>query len=183
MPEFLRAIRYSIRKEAQWRSWAEIYEVIWEIPDKYYQAGLDMCPKIRFSNGILYSRSNIILSLLTLFLFFKRITVCPSERTITIHRRLFWLLSRVREIPFDAVEEVNYDHRGVEHHGGEGGSSETSYFTVSLRLHSGERVKLWTFSGQGGWYASIFIGTQADYSGYFVDLLKFLLEKPVDSNN
>ena len=142
-----------------------------------------MCPRIRFSNGILYSRSNLFLSLLTLFLFFKRITVCPSTKTVSIRRRVFWFFKRVREIPFDSVEKVGYDYRGVEHHGGESGPSETSYFTVSLRLRGGESVKLWTFSGQGGWYDSILIGSQADDSGYFVDLLKFLLDKRLDCNN
>ncbi len=31
--EFLRSILYSIGKEAQQRSWADVYNVIWEIPD------------------------------------------------------------------------------------------------------------------------------------------------------
>ena len=26
-------VLYSIRKETQWRNWAEVYNVIWEIPD------------------------------------------------------------------------------------------------------------------------------------------------------
>jgi hypothetical protein len=28
----MRAMRYSIKKEAQQRSWAEVYNVIWETP-------------------------------------------------------------------------------------------------------------------------------------------------------
>ena len=137
-------------------------------------------PKVRFSDDKLYSRSNILLSLLTLFLFFKRITVCPSARTITIHRQLFWFFLRVQEIPFDSVKKVDYEYRGFEHHGGESGGGETSYYTVSLRLYSGKCVKLWTFSGEGGLDDAIIIGTQAENSGYFVDMLKFLLEKPLD---
>jgi len=31
--EFSRQILYSISKEAQLRSWAEVYNFIWEIPD------------------------------------------------------------------------------------------------------------------------------------------------------
>ena len=30
--DLLRAMRYSIRKEAQRRNWADVYNVIWEIP-------------------------------------------------------------------------------------------------------------------------------------------------------
>ena len=32
MFEFSRQILYSIRKEAQRRSWTEVYNVVWEIP-------------------------------------------------------------------------------------------------------------------------------------------------------
>ena len=50
-------VLYSIRKETQWRNWAEVYNVIWEIPDAL-SAVVDTAenwlykPRVKFINSL-----------------------------------------------------------------------------------------------------------------------------------
>ena len=66
---------------------------------------LSFSPKVRMVDGKLHSRSNLLFSLLTLFLFFKQVTVDPVAKTVTIYRQILWLFPRTSKIDFEDVQK------------------------------------------------------------------------------
>jgi len=144
-------------------------------------------------DGKLYSRSNLLLSLLTFFLLFKRVVVDPTAKTVTIYRQILWLFPHIRRVDFGDIRKIDYNYSSLPTSWSFffGTRDEVEWFTVKLQLYSGKRIKLWTFFGEGavqtGWTGTIFggdeaidyAGTQEDESRHFVKLLEYFLEKPI----
>ena len=155
---------------------------------------LSLSPKVEMVDGKLHSRSNLLFSLLTLFLLFKRVTVDPVAKTVTLHRQILWLFPHTSKIDFQDVQKIDYDYSSLPTNWGIffGTKDEVEWFTVRLRLYTGKRVNLWTFFGEGavetGWAGTFFggdeavdfAGTQEEDSRYFVKALEFFLKKPIN---
>lgn len=158
-----------------------------------YNSILSFSPKVGMVDGKLHSRSNLLFSLLTLFLFFKRVTVDPVAKTVTIHKQILWLFPCISKIDFEDVRKIDYNYSSLPTRWSlfAGTTDEIEWFNVKLKLYTGKRVKLWTFFGQGavetGWVGTFFggdevvdfAGSQGDDSRYFVEALEFFLKKSI----
>jgi hypothetical protein len=111
---------------------------------------LSMCPRLRKVEDQLVATTAWRLRLMTLGWLYRKVTVDPEEKVVTIYRRYFWLFSRRRRIPFKHIEAVAYGYKDMAV-----GASWTwahdsvDLFAVGLRLQGGEEVHLFYFYGDG----------------------------------
>jgi len=108
-------------------------------------------PKITRENGRLIARSGWRSQLFTLGFAGRQVVVDRQRKLVRIRRRSFWLVTKSRFIPFDAVHEVTYDYHDIDH-GGEVltySHQQDDLFVVGLKLTTGEHVLLFRFYGAG----------------------------------
>lgn len=117
----------------------------------YTSSFLAFTPRVWTEGKRLCSRSCLAIQFLTLFSFARRVEVDRARRTVTIWKRTFWFVTSSRTVPFDRIHHIDY------HYGSQttswslwvGKQDEVEWFTVSLILDNREKVKLWTFFGEG----------------------------------
>ena len=154
-------------------------------------SGLLTGPMVLVRNEKMTSRSNLIFSLLTLFLYVKRVSVEPEIRRLRIQRRFCWLFKSVKDIHFEQIRRVDYEfskkikdislcflllffvifRRRRYYYDREGNSNFWGRYVVSVILKDSTAVKLWSFSG----------GDDAD-SLYCTEYLQHLTDKPLVSD-
>src|SRR5262245_22082129 len=111
---------------------------------------LSVCPRVRKAKGKLIASTAWRLRILTLGLTLRTVVIDRIEEVVRIRRRYFWLLTRKRKIPFEAVRVVSYDYQDLSI-----GSlwswahDSLDLFSVGLRLHGGRDVHLFNFFGEG----------------------------------
>jgi len=128
-------------------------------------------PRIKMSKGILYSCSNLVVSVLTLFAFFKQVWVDPQADTIRMKRRIFWIFKSSWQVYFSDIRNIKYYCREIKANWSEYDedyNAEDQYL-VGLNLNDGRYKHLWTFA-EGN-------GIQGSDSLEFVELLKFFTKK------
>lgn len=151
-------------------------------------SGLLTGPMVLVRNEKMISHSNLIFSLLILFLYVKRVSVEPETETVRIQRRIFWLFKIVRDIPFEKICRVDYEFskkfkdislcdlllfslifRNRHYYFDRDGNSNLwGRYIVSVILKDSTEVKLWSFSGRD----------DAD-SLYCTEYLQHLTDKPL----
>jgi hypothetical protein len=151
---------------------------------------LSVCPRISKSKGKLVATTALLLRILTLGCLYRKVVVDPKRRRLTLSRRYFWLFFRRRRIRFEWIEAVTYGYQDWAL-----GSSatwahdSTDVFSVGLRLHGGNELRLFSFFGDGtfsnngplpdwlywGNYLFDTSGTQEKESRLFVELLSRMI--------
>jgi hypothetical protein len=108
-------------------------------------------PKILRHNGQLIARSGWRSQLFTLGFAGRQIVVDRQRHLIRIRTRSFWFARKTRFIPFNAVDEVTYDHHDIDPAGEtlSWSHQQDDLFTVGLKLKSGEYVTLFKYYGAG----------------------------------
>ena len=67
---------------------------------------LSLGPKVYFDEGVLVARTNLLLQILCLFFWRRKVTVDPTARSITIKRRYLWVFFLKTEYGFDEVSHI-----------------------------------------------------------------------------
>jgi hypothetical protein len=140
--------------------------------------------------GKLIARTAWRLRILSLGWLYRKVTVDPRRKELTVRRRYFWVFSRCRRIRFEAIDAITYGYQ-------DWAASATVYpahdsvdlFSVGVRLRGGEEVHLFyfygdgTFTNDGPWpdwlywddYLFDLSGTQHRESYAFVELLSKMI--------
>jgi hypothetical protein len=145
-----------------------------------------ICPRVSKSRGKLVATTAWRLRILTLGWLFRKVVVDPKRRELTLSRRYFWFFRRRRRIRFEWVEAVMYGYQDWA----VGASLSWAHdsvdlFSVGLRLHGGDELRLFYFYGDGAFsnhgplpdwlywddYLFDLSGTQEKESRAFVELL------------
>lgn len=147
---------------------------------------LALKPRVWVDGARLYARSALAVRLLSLFSYDKTVCVNRLARTVTVWRRVLWVLGGAREVGFDRIESIEYAHSSLPTSFSffYGAQDEVESFAVCLRLAGPrERLKLFSFVGEGavetGWKGVLFgnddwvdlEGDQEASSRHFVRLL------------
>jgi hypothetical protein len=142
------------------------------------------------SKGKLVATTAWRLRILTLGWFYRKVVVDPKRRELTLYRRYFWFFPRRRHVRFEWIEAVTYGYQDWA-----AGTSwswahdSIDLFSVGLRLHGGDELRLFyfygdgTFSNHGPWpdwlywadYLFDMSGTQEKESRAFVALLGMMI--------
>lgn len=151
---------------------------------------LSVCPRVRKRKGRLIATTAWRVRILSLGLMIRRVTIDPQEQQITISRRLFWFFPRRRRIRFGAVAAVTYGYSGWKTNYDWWGTSDTfDIYSVGLRLHGAEELRLFYFYGDGefvndgpwpDWfywpdYVFDLTGTQTKESRAYVEVLSKMI--------
>jgi hypothetical protein len=102
------------------------------------------------------------------------VTVDPKRASVVVSRRLLWLLTASREIPFADVRQVAYGYQGPGPSAAARWLSEDDeeHFTVGLRLRNQSHVPLFTFRGSSR-------GTQEEESKAYATQLAEMIGVPL----
>ena len=149
-----------------------------------------ICPRLSKFKGKLIATTAWRLRILTLGLLFRKVIVDPKRRELTLYRRYFWVFPRRRRIRFERIEAVAYGYQDWA----VGASLSWAHdsldlFSVGLRLHGGDELRLFyfygdgTFSNHGPWpdwlywddYLFDMSGTQEKESRAFAELLSKMI--------
>jgi hypothetical protein len=147
---------------------------------------LSVCPRVNKSKGKLVATTARRLRILTLGWLYREVVVDPKRRELTLYRRYLWVFPRRRRVRFERIEGVTYGYQdwavgallSWAH-------DSVDLFSVGLRLHGGDELRLFyfygdgTFSNHGPWpdwlywddYLFDMSGTQEKESRAFVELL------------
>lgn len=108
-------------------------------------------PKIWFADGVLHARTNLLLQILCLFFWKKRVEVDPATSTIRIYKRYLWILESTTEISFSEISHLEYRYGSLTTSWDLFGNSldRVEAFTVDLALHDQSEVRLLSFRGDG----------------------------------
>jgi hypothetical protein len=156
----------------------------------FYSSLFSVCPRIRKQHGRLIATTSLWFQILTLGLLHKRVTIDPKEEVVRIRRRYLWLIRRNTKIPFRSIAAITY---GYQDWGDTWNFSlahdSKDFYTVGLRLHSGQERRLFYFVGDGefqndgplpDWwywqeYMFDFAGTQQRESRMYVEALSKMI--------
>ncbi len=153
-------------------------------------------PKISISDGRLRARSCVLVQLLWLFSYCKRVIVNPHARKVSIETRYLFFLKKNLEISFDRIRAVGYGYRQTATSWMWTGETTDSFDTFKVMLvlvNPFERVHLFNFTGEGanftGWRGVLlhgdsmvdYSGDQEDASASYVDMLKEIIGVPIES--
>ena len=113
---------------------------------------LTLGPRIRGSDERLAVRSSWLLEALTLFSWKRLVEVEAAARVVRITSSTLWRPKPPREIPFSEVKAVWRTAKRLNTGLTITGESKDRIerFLVALELKGGERIPLFTFSGEGG---------------------------------
>src|SRR5690349_9300844 len=67
---------------------------------------LTLAPRIDERSGVLRARTSLLLTLVTAGAFFRQVLVDKRSGYVVIERRLFWLFSSKRVIPFRMIRRI-----------------------------------------------------------------------------
>jgi hypothetical protein len=147
---------------------------------------LSVCPRLSKSKGKLVATTAWRLRILTLGWLYRKVVVDPKRRELTLYRRYFWLFPRRRRVRFERIEAVTYGYQDWALCASLSWAHDSlDLFSVGLRLHGGDELRLFYFYGDGTfcndgplpdwlyWDEYLFdmSGTQEKESRAFVDLL------------
>lgn len=154
-----------------------------------YSRLLAWTPKIRVSRDQIVATTSLWWQILFLGTFRRQVTVDSRIKRVELEGRFFWFFKSRRYLRFDEIDGVLYEYHET---GGSmsyvtGESEGPDNYHVGLRLTSGERVPLFTFTGESeyiqqtrdfweiphGMMETITdtAGTQHEQSLEFIDLL------------
>jgi hypothetical protein len=149
-----------------------------------------VCPRVRKCGGKLVAVTAWRLRILTLGCLYRKVTVDPKRGELVIYRRYFWLFARRRRVRFGAVEAVTYGYQDWAVGASWSWAHDSvDLFSVGLRLHGGDELRLFYFYGDGTfrndgplpdwlyWDDYLFdvSGTQERESRAFVELLSRMI--------
>jgi hypothetical protein len=127
---------------------------------------LTLAPRIDERAGVLRARTSLLLTLVTMGAIFRQVIVDKRSSYVVIERRLFWLFSSKRVIPFRMIRRIAYDYQSTatslrQSLDGPAVGDEVEQFEVALvvctrtdvpeshmHLHE-EHVPLVRFQGEG----------------------------------
>lgn len=128
-------------------------------------------PRIKMQKGILYCRSSLFGSLLTLFAFFKQVWVDPQADTVRSQRRILWIFKLSWQVDFCEIRNIKYECKetttGWDEYQQEYDTIDR--YVVGLNLHDGRYKQIWSFPAAGGF--------QCDGSLEYVEMLQFFTKK------
>ena len=113
---------------------------------------LSLKPKIRVDGDRLFTRTCVLVQLLSLLGYYRSLEVDQRTHTIEIYTRRFWLFSDTRTIQFSEVSHLDYDFSSLMTSWSILGDThdQLESFHVALVLHQkGEKVELFSFMGEG----------------------------------
>ncbi len=153
-------------------------------------------PRVQKRAGRLIAASGWRSQALTLWSTYRQVVVDPNVQAVIIRGRIFWLIPRIRRIPFQAIRAVLYSYSDVNPTSSFAWAYNTvDLFTVGLRLLDGSEVTLFRFFGEGefvneGIFPDWFywedylldqVGTQENESRVFAELVSKMTGAPIDS--
>lgn len=159
--------------------------MVFEIPHL-----MSLGPRIRAEESRLVASTPWILRMLTLGLWVRMVVVDRGLRTVTLHRRIGWMLLQTEDIPFDQIAAVTYGYTDEHPFAGLFGARDAvDHYFVGVRVFGRDEVRLFSFLGEGTvtnngplpdwWYWDEFLadftGSQARESRLFVQLLSQLI--------
>ena len=156
---------------------------------------LSICPRVRKSKGRLIAATSWRVRILSLGLVFHKVTVDPKARELSILRRRLWFFPRRRHIRFTNVVAITYGYQDWAINSAWSWAWDTvDVYSVGLRLHGGEELRLFYFFGDGtfinegpfpDWYyweeyLCDLSGTQTKESRGYVELLSKMIGVPIE---
>lgn len=149
----------------------------------------DLSPRVWIEGDQLYARSSRLLQALSLFAVRSDVHVDGRRRTVTLERRTFWFLRRLRLVRFARVRHVTYRFGRVvtDCNAFVGATDQVESFSVGLALRDpDEEFALLRFRGLGSIGTGIggilmgdeivdVEGAQEHASALFVDALQKLI--------
>ena len=110
---------------------------------------------VKKQNSSLVITTHLLMKLITLFLYIKKITVDQCTHLVLIQIRYFWFFKSTRTIPFQQIQRIDYScETHVNYHNDSRRRHrrrvENDIYTVSLVLNLDlEKIKLARFQGLG----------------------------------
>lgn len=156
-------------------------------------------PRIRKQGLLLEACSDWRSQVLSLGFGSRRVMIIYQQSVIRIFTRRFWLIFRVRRIPFDRISAILYGYADMSPGAlmPWGAYQQNDLFWVGLRLHNGEELTLFRFFGEGDlvnqgpfpdwlyWEDKIMVeltrGPQESESRMFAELLSKLIGAPIEN--
>ncbi len=111
---------------------------------------LAIVPRISRDGEKLIARTSIGGLLLSLTLLYRTIVVDPNRQTVSISTRVFWIIRRLRTIPFTEIEKIIYRYQDLNPSSSLGFSGDSKdWYSVKLRLNRDREIHLFHFLGEG----------------------------------
>ena len=147
---------------------------------------LSICPRVSKVNGTLVATTAWRIRILTLGLLYRKLTVDPKEKVLTIFGHYFWFFPRQRRIKFSSIEALTYGYEDWSIGSVISWAHDSlDLFAVGIRLYKDEELHGFYFYGDGtftndgplpDWlywddYLFDLSGTQERESKGFVDLV------------
>lgn len=151
----------------------------------YESSWLSVEPRVWEEGDALYGRASLLLRVLSLFSYDRRLTVDRRARTVTLESRWLWFFQETRTIGFEQIEQIEYKFASVPTSWsfGVGRTDQLESFSVNLVLEGEPKaLRLFSFRGEGAvstGLAGVLLGdsvfdgqgTQESSSRRFVDRL------------
>lgn len=159
---------------------------------------ISVAPGITLSNDALIASSCSLWAFLIFGLYLRQVIVDRVSETVTINQRFFWLLKLQKIHPFSDFVAVTYGYQDFNPFAFMSDTHEAlDRFIVGLKSVQGEELKLFSFTGLGGfvnntslpdwWYGVENFdgdcGAQVDHSRQVVEALSRLMRKTVTASN
>ncbi len=156
---------------------------------------LSICPRVRKNKGRLIAESAWRTRIITLGCYYRKVVVDPKKEELSIRRRYFWFARKRRRLHFASIAAITYGYQDWAADAWFSYAHKSSdFFSVGLRLHGGDDVRLFHFYGEGAfqndgpwpdwmyWDDYLFdtSGTQERESRMFVKVLSKMIGVPVE---
>lgn len=108
-------------------------------------------PTVWMEGPVLCARTSLVWQVLSLGAYRKQVEVDPRARTVTILRRVLWLLSFERVVPFDEISHIEYRFASMATSWSLwiGARDAVESFSISLALGDRSEISLFSFAGEG----------------------------------
>ncbi len=111
---------------------------------------LSLSPQVICGENYLIARTHRLVTWMTLGLCGRSVLVDRVKKHVVIRSRWFWLLPRVKVVPFSAIEAVLYGYSDLNPFTAIGFTGDTvDMFSVKLQLYNGNQLHLLHFCGEG----------------------------------
>ncbi|MCD6521149.1 zinc ribbon domain-containing protein [Candidatus Calescamantes bacterium] len=158
---------------------------------------LSFAPKIWVEGDCLYARTSLIQRIFSLFAYSREVIVDRVRRLITIRVKSFWIFPYEKQIPFERVDYIDTDYKGIPKSFGIspfwiGATDRWDRFIITLVLKNPEeKIPLISFCGEGyvatGWSGVLLggdeivdlAGNQDEVFRNYLYLLQNFLKVPI----
>lgn len=153
---------------------------------------LSVGPKITYHNDYIFARSSLLVQLISLFSFNRKLLVNKVAKKVHIQSRYFWFYASNQEYDFKEISHIdyNFDDIGTDNFGNssfkpeyKGRNSYLEIYKVGLLLFNRKSIGLYVFLEEEllrSIFGIIFLGRekQKKLSGseYFVDQLSNMIQ-------